>query len=139
MTFAGFFRELWGYEPFPWQEALAEKALNGEWPESIGMPTAAGKTALIDIAVFALAKRAPGSARRIFFVVDRRVIVDEAADRAAKLACKLRHAKTGSNLFELAQSLRELGGEEPLMTATLRGGIPREDWTVSPVQPSVIC
>jgi len=140
MTFADFFRAVWKKDPFPWQETLAGKALKGEWPTSIGLPTAAGKTALIDIAVFALANRAPQSARRIFFVVDRRVIVDEAAERAGALAWTLCNAKPDSELFDLAQSLRELGGLEPLTTATLRGGIPRENgWADSPLQPVVIC
>jgi CRISPR-associated endonuclease/helicase Cas3 len=140
MTFSEFFKAIWNYEPFPWQELLAEKALQGEWPRSIGLPTAAGKTALLDIAVYALAKRAPKAARRIFFVVDRRVIVDEAAERAGKLAKKLRDAPAGSELGILARSLKDLGGDEPLMTAVLRGGIPRDDsWKDSPLQPTVVC
>src|ERR1035441_4640115 len=110
MTFSEFFKAVWNYEPFPWQKLLAEKALQGEWPRSIGLPTAAGKTALIDIAVFALAKRAPNAARRIFFVVDRRVIVDEAAERAERLAQKLREAAAGTDLGFIAEELRRLGG-----------------------------
>src|ERR1019366_2668603 len=106
MTFSEFFKAVWNYKPFPWQESLAEKALQGEWPRSIGLPTAAGKTALIDIAVYALAKRAPKAARRIFFVVDRRVIVDEAAERADTLAKRLRDASPGSEIGALAESLK---------------------------------
>src|ERR1039457_3265138 len=140
MTFSEFFKAVWNYEPFPWQELLGQKALQGEWPRSIGLPTAAGKTALIDIAVYALAKRAPRAARRIFFVVDRRVIVDEAAERAVKLADCLENASPDSELGKLAQSLRGLGGSRPLETAVLRGGIPRDDsWADSPKQPVVIC
>lgn len=141
MTFARFFQAAWGCHPFPWQERLAELALQGTWPASIGLPTAAGKTALIDIAVFALAKRAPSAARRIFFVVDRRVIVDEAAERAERLAGKLRQAAAGTNLGLVAKELREIGGNpDPLTTAILRGGVMRDDsWTDSPLQPAVIC
>jgi CRISPR-associated endonuclease/helicase Cas3 len=141
MTFAQFFKAIWGDEPFPWQERLSELVLQGNWPASIGLPTAAGKTALIDIAVFALATGAPHAARRIFFVVDRRVIVDEAAERAAKLAKKLREAPTGSDLGFIAEALRGLGGNpDPLATAILRGGVARDDsWTDSPLQPVVIC
>ncbi len=108
MTFAEFFHAVWNYEPFPWQEEYAAEALKGNW-RPIGMPTAAGKTALIDIAVYALAKGAPGAARRIFFVVDRRVIVDEAAERAASLAERLCEASPHSELGKLAQSLKDLG------------------------------
>jgi CRISPR-associated endonuclease/helicase Cas3 len=145
MTFAAFFQAVWGEDksPFPWQERLAELALAGKWPASIGLPTAAGKTALIDIAVYALAMRAPGSARRIFFVVDRRIIVDEAAKRAADLADKLRNADPESDLGKLAGSLRKIGDgidAIPLATAMLRGGIARDNsWTKSPRQPLVVC
>jgi CRISPR-associated endonuclease/helicase Cas3 len=141
MTFAEFFRALWDREPFPWQARLAEKVATGEWPASIGLPTAAGKTALIDIAVWALTEGAPQAARRIFFVVDRRVIVDEAAERAQKIADRLAEAERGSHLYPLAQRLRELGtGDLPLAVATLRGGIRRDDsWTDSPLQPLVVC
>lgn len=52
-----------------------------DWPRVIGLPTASGKNAIIDIAVFALAVRAPEACRRIGFVVDRRVAVDEASER----------------------------------------------------------
>lgn len=140
MTFSEFFEAAWRKEPFPWQKRLAERALRGEWP-SIGLPTAAGKTAVIDIAVYALAMGAPRAARRIFFVVDRRVIVDEAAERAAKLAEMLSKAELGSPLGQIAQALRKLGGgPNPLETAVLRGGIPRDgSWMKSPIQPLVVC
>ena len=139
MTFAEFYYAVRGRKPFPWQERLATEALAGKWPP-IGMPTAAGKTALIDIAVYALAKRAPNAARRIFFVVDRRVIVDEAAEGAVKLAECLDKAAPDSELGKLSQSLRDLGGSRPLETAVLRGGIPRDNsWADSPLQPVVIC
>jgi CRISPR-associated endonuclease/helicase Cas3 len=139
MTFAEFYYAVRGRKPFPWQERLATQALAGKWPP-IGMPTAAGKTAVIDIAVYALAMGAPNAARRIFFVVDRRVIVDEAAEDAVKLAECLDKAPADSELGKLAQSLRDLGGSRPLETAVLRGGIPRDNsWADSPLQPVVIC
>jgi CRISPR-associated endonuclease/helicase Cas3 len=139
MTFGEFFYAVRKQHPFPWQEEYAAEALNGHW-HHVGVPTAAGKTALIDIAVYALAKRAPGAARRIFFVVDRRVIVDEAAEHAVELAHCLRKASPDSELGKLAQSLKDLGGNSPLKTAILRGGIPRDNsWADSPLQPVVIC
>src|SRR4051794_7551598 len=97
MTFADFYYAVRGRNPFPWQERVAAEALAGKWLP-IGMPTAAGKTALIDIAVYALAKRAPNAARRIFFVVDRRLVVDEAAEGAVELADRLERASPDSEL-----------------------------------------
>jgi CRISPR-associated endonuclease/helicase Cas3 len=141
MTFREFFEAVWDKIPFPWQEELAKRVLDGHWPQSIGLPTAAGKTAVLDIAVYALAMGAPYAARRIFFVVDRRVVVDEAAERADCLRKALEKAAPESDLGKLTQRLREIGlSSAPLVTATLRGGIPRESWwTDSPIQPAIVC
>ncbi len=174
--FTDFFSELWGGQakPFAWQSALVERVLRashepaatsaadtsvggrfpGSWPESIALPTGAGKTACMDIAVFALAAQAtrhgPGHAvtapRRIFFVVDRRIIVDEAHDRARRLAKKLEAAESGI-LKMVADRLRhlasggtvELGSGRPLAVHSLRGGMYRsEAWARNPLQPAIV-
>ncbi len=146
--FPEFFVALYGYPPFPWQERLADHVCTGNWPECIALPTASGKTACIDIAVFALAcqaDRSPGertAPRRIFFVVDRRVIVDEAYERAGALAKKLAQAKEGI-LRDVADALRGIAGSAadaaPLDAYQLRGGIYRdESWVRSPLQPTVV-
>jgi len=119
-----------------------------DWPQAITLPTAAGKTACIDIAIFALAAQAsrreqgkPMTApRRIFFVVDRRVIVDEAFTRANCLAMRLALAQDGI-LRTVADRLRRLaGGDKLLACFQLRGGIYRSDaWARSPIQPTVVC
>ena len=95
-----------GKAAFPWQTRVAAKACEGNWPDAIALPTSAGKTACIDIAIFALAcgiKRVP---RRIFFVVDRRIVVDQAFNHAQALAEKLHEARDGI-LHEVAQALRQ--------------------------------
>jgi CRISPR-associated endonuclease/helicase Cas3 len=143
--FPEFFQTLWGYPPFAWQRDLARRVLeNAEqpWPEAIVLPTAAGKTACLDIAVYALAARTekrPGMPRRIFFIVDRRIIVDEAFERARRMARKLREADNGI-VREVADRLRHLaGGDIPLMCFQLRGGMYRSDaWARSPRQPAII-
>ena len=139
--FAGFFEAANGVSPFPWQSRLAGQVLEGSWPDVLALPTAAGKTACLDIAVFALACCADGirPPRRIFFVVDRRVIVDEAFERARRLADRLRRADSGI-LKSVADRLRQLaGGDDPLICFQLRGGIYRDDaWARSPIQPTII-
>ncbi len=104
--FSEFFLNLWGYPPFAWQREMARRVLENSdqpWPEAIALPTAAGKTACLDIAVYTLAAQAINNdgvwtsraPRRIFFVVDRRVIVDEAFERARRIARKLQAAGNG--------------------------------------------
>lgn len=148
--FSEFFEALWGKPPFAWQRALAARALDrteAPWPEAIALPTASGKTACLDVAVFALAARArerngawiSDAPRRFFFVVDRRVIVDEAFERSRNAAKMLREATDGV-LFDVAERLRGLaGGDVPLMCFQLRGGMYRSDaWARSPLQPAIV-
>ena len=58
--FTDYFQALWNKPPFAWQRALAERVLTSTspWPEAIALPTASGKTACLDIGVFALAAQA---------------------------------------------------------------------------------
>jgi CRISPR-associated endonuclease/helicase Cas3 len=112
-AFSTFFHAFWGYGPFPWQRMLAEQLAEGEWPKALELPTAAGKTACIDIAIYALAAQADKpvwertAPRRVWFVVDRRIVVDEAFERAREIAEKLREAKDGP-LKDMADRLREI-------------------------------
>jgi CRISPR-associated endonuclease/helicase Cas3 len=136
--FEAFFRELHGVRPFPWQQRLAELVCESSWPRHLDLPTASGKTACLDVAVFAMAALRRGP-RRVFFVVDRRVVVDAAFDRMNAIRSKLREA-SGGVLKEVAGRLREMGqGAEPLDVYQLRGGIYRDDsWVRSPLQPALI-
>ena len=147
--FVAFFREVHGPKknPFPWQAELAKQVCVSGWPEQLDLPTAAGKTAVLDIAVFSLAAQSGDADRRaplrIFFVIDRRVVVDQAAQHAEKLARSLRAAlDTPAQcpvLHAAASSLMEFGGYAPLHVAVLRGGIYREPaWYYAPNQP-LIC
>ena len=144
--FPTFFREVHGHEPFPWQKRLLEHvATNGGWPSVLDLPTGSGKTAAIDIAVFHLALEADrGATRRapvrIAFVVDRRLVVDDAFTRAKKLQEALA-APCGAVTKRVADALKTLSGDgPPLIARRLRGGIPREDdWARTPSQPTVLC
>lgn len=148
--FDAFFEGVHGHAPFPWQRRLLRTvATEGRWPSVLDLPTGSGKTAAIDIAVFHLAldaesadaRRAPV---RIVFVVDRRLVVDDAYARARRIEDALRNPKwtVGEHV---AKRLRSLGCEgardaAPLLARRLRGGIPREsDWARTPTQPTVLC
>lgn len=144
--FPAFFHALWGHEPFPWQAALAARVCRGEgWPQGLPLPTGAGKTAALDIAVFHLALEATrGAGRsapcRVAFVVDRRLVVDGTHDRACRMASALERAESGI-LLDVAARLRHLAGPgaPPLEVVRLRGGVPKEpDWARSPCQPTIL-
>lgn len=142
VPFAEFFAAVWGRPPFAWQERLAGQVAAEGWPETIDLPTGVGKTAAIDVAVWHLATAARShAARRILFVVDRRVVVDAAFARAEAIAAALRDAPAGSPLEPISTRLRQMTGirsAEPLRVARLRGGVPREpDWAGLPTQPLV--
>lgn len=145
--FKTFFEEVHGLTPFPWQQRLIERvARHGEWPATLNLPTGAGKTAAIDVAIFHLALEVDhGSERhapvRIAFVVDRRLVVDDAYARAHKLAASLLNPPEGSVTAKVAEALKSLSLDgPPLIARRLRGGIPREDdWARTPSQPTVLC
>jgi CRISPR-associated endonuclease/helicase Cas3 len=144
LDFAEFFRGVHGLPPLPWQNRLARQLAEGqEWPDLIDLPTASGKTACIDIALFHLASCAQQgepwkAARRIVFVVDRRIIVDAAADRAERIRAALANSKSQA-VRSVADCLKGLGGEEALRCMKLRGGMAREpSVSLNPVQPMII-
>lgn len=146
--FSEYFREMHGNSPFPWQNQLARYLVEKQhWPRVLDLPTGFGKTAALDLAVFHLAlevdrgrdRRTPV---RIAFIVDRRLVVDDAFARAQKIEFALRTAQQSTVIWKVAERLRLLAGndEAPLLARRLRGGIPREDdWARTPVQPTILC
>jgi len=109
--FTGWYAEKHGYPPFPWQTRLAEQVAAGTPPATITVPTGSGKTAIIAVWQWAWESgvKAP---TRLFYVVDRRLIVDSVTDYAERLGCKV---------------------------IKMRGGITIDDsWLMAPDQPTVI-
>lgn len=151
--FAVFFRAIHDREPFPWQQALVDHlAEHDDWPGGgvLDLPTGSGKTAALDAAVFHLALRFESPTRaalRIALVVDRRLVVDDAYERAEKIACLLENPVKAANahrpvVSEVACRLQSLAGdgEPPLVARRLRGGAPLEpDWARTPTQPTILC
>jgi len=142
-----------GPEPFPWQMRLLRDWVGGPrgWPPVLNLPTGSGKTVTLDIAVFHLAmdtyigeyRRGPA---RIAFVVDRRLIVDDAYNRAKKIEAVLARAARDASAPEVVRKVTTRLGrlaerpERPLLARRLRSGMPRQDdWTRTPTQPTILC
>ncbi len=145
--FRRFFLDVHGVEPFEWQLELARKVIEGEgWPSAIQVPTGFGKTATIDIAVVALALQADlepyqrTAPTRTFLIVDRRLLVDQAFERAKRIAAALESPQQSAAVKEVANGLRKIaGGGRALEVVRMRGGISWSwRWVTSPVQPAVI-
>jgi CRISPR-associated endonuclease/helicase Cas3 len=149
--FAAFYRAVHGRDPFPWQQRLAEVVSGSGWPADIGVPTGLGKTASIDVAVWSLAGqgRLPAEQRtlprRIWYVVDRRLLVDAASAHAQRLADLLGDPPPGP-IAEVAAGLQAMcatRGDRPLHVWRLRGGATPGAWpggrAPDPAQPAVIC
>lgn len=155
MNFSSFFTAVYSVDnehnsmtPFPWQCRLAKEVQQRGWPSILDLPTASGKTCVIDIAVFHLIQQLADirsghlaertSPLRIFFVVDRRIVVDGAFRHAEHLATKLCGATKGP-LKVAADLLRDhFDVERPLQVSLMRGGMYRDfGWTTSPVQPTI--
>lgn len=152
--FSAFYHALNRREPFPWQARLARQVAETEtWPTEVGVPTGLGKTACLDIAVWWLASQAhrPPSLRsaptRIWWVVNRRLLVDSTTEHANKIAGALSDP-TGSGLVAdaadtvaaVADRLRSLSASSiasPLEVIRLRGGVESRTPT-DPSQPAVI-
>jgi CRISPR-associated endonuclease/helicase Cas3 len=154
--FENYFCELHGHAPYDWQHRLAKQVIAGRWPGAIDLPTGSGKTSCLDLAVFALAcqselanadRTAP---RRIFFCVNRRVIVDEASRRGERIARAIWQAEGEGGdekptLRRVAHALRSISSHAdpmrpPLDVLELRGGIYRDNrWARSATQATIIC
>lgn len=132
MHFAEFYQALYGYPPFPWQHKLAEQLASGRPPQAIAAPTASGKTGVIDAWTWALAYHADRVSRRLWYVVQRRILVDDAYARAERIAGRLPEP--------VKAALRKLSASsEPLSVLRLRGGVFEDLAALDPSTPMVIC
>ncbi len=155
-SFPDFYRAINGRDPFPWQTRLADLVAKEErWRSEIGVPTGLGKTACLDIAVWWLASQAarPPCLRtaptRIWWVVNRRLLVDSTADHARRMADMLRDPAaaeiddTDRQIVErIGDRLRSLWVDvkaAPLDVISLRGGIASRSPTDAARPTIVLC
>jgi CRISPR-associated endonuclease/helicase Cas3 len=148
--FSAFYRHVHDRDPFPWQDDLVARVLaDGCWPDLVDVPTGLGKTSMLDIAVFVAAATAadPGAGRvgrrRCFFVVDRRIVVDEAFEHAATLADAIGQAEGHDGVAgQVAAGLRAYAPEATgalLPVTRMRGGTTWDAaWLDRPDRPGIV-
>ncbi len=138
--FDRYFRTVHGHDPYPWQSRLTRQVLaDGNWPSVIDLPTGTGKTSVLDTAIFSLAARPDVFPRRVVFVIDRRIVVDQVYERAEKIARAISRADQGV-LADLRERLDGLSSVSAVLgVSALRGGIPLDgEWFRRPEQPWVM-
>jgi CRISPR-associated endonuclease/helicase Cas3 len=144
IDFEKLFQLLTGYDPFPWQVALFERFRAGEFPRSASLPTGLGKTSLIVLWLLAcyaaLRDDRRDFPRRLYFVINRRTVVDEATSFATQVLTKIQAASTPElaeikNIFRGAAAFNE---ENCIGLSSLRGEFAdNEEWRVDPSRPAV--
>lgn len=136
-----------GHEPFLWQLDLVAQLINGDVPDRIDVPTGFGKTSVVLAWAYALAATANSPdplPRRLFFVVDRRLVVDAAHETATKLRDTLDAATPSERpvAAAVADRLHCLHGDPTLQALTpvrMRGGTTWEArWLARPDQAALV-
>ena len=150
ITFRQAFAALTGHTPMPWQTRVYECLLNGGELSEVSIPTGLGKTSVMAIWLIALSQQAAESSvtlpRRLFYVVNRRTVVDQATSEVNGIRERLlwpgdresaSHSKT---LVAISRSLARLSRDGfPLAISTLRGELAdNEEWKINPAGAAVI-
>lgn len=143
--FASTFEALTNNKPYPWQEELFHRLLTGPPPPDINLPTGAGKTSIIPIWLIALGYQAAAGAialpRRQVWVVNRRVVVDQATDDAINLRHRLNEESDSPEVSWLRKQFEPLriSGDDVLAISTLRGELEdNREWSRDPAKPAII-
>lgn len=132
-------------DPYPWQRKLFLQFIKGYWPQVVNLPTGAGKTTVLHIWLLALAwsilTKTPGVPRRLAWVVNRRVVVDQVTDEVEALLAEggglsrcpvVRELLAGASLSGQLQP-------QPIAVSTLRGQLADNgDWSRDPSTPAVM-
>lgn len=133
MGFAKEFETITGHAPYPWQQRMFDMIVKGNIPDTMVIPTGLGKTSIMHIWLLALKHTRTHQhgyvPTRLVYIVDRRVIVDQASSEADKLRKKI----------ESDDDCKSKIGR--LNISKLRGGGGLEDnrnWMKEPHMPAII-
>ena len=154
IDFKSCFNKLTGNQPFHWQEELFKRFVGGTIPSECDVPTGLGKTSVIAIWLLALGEsiitqqsrqKIP---RRLVYVVDRRIIVDQSTDEAQRAIGVLEEvgskdtSHSDNPLDPITKAFREAAfvKDGPLVAlSTLRGQLAEDrEWCLDPSRPAII-
>jgi CRISPR-associated endonuclease/helicase Cas3 len=128
--------------PYPWQKKLFLNFIGPLWPEVVDLPTGAGKTTVLYIWLLALAwsirAKTFGVPRRLAWIVNRRVVVDQVTTELEKLLEVIKEG--GAEVLELRGLLASYSlTNSALGVSTLRGQFADNgDWSRDPSTPAVV-
>jgi CRISPR-associated endonuclease/helicase Cas3 len=129
------FRDVTGYDPYPWQGRLYQSLLTGAAPTALDIPTGIGKTTAVLLYLLALAAGAT-LPRRLVYVVDRRAVVDQTADQIRRW---MERIAAVAPLAGRLDALAAFPAPAPVALGVLRGGLADDgDWRIDPARPAVI-
>ena len=129
------FHAVTGEDPYPWQRRLYGRLLKGEVPEVLDLPTGLGKTTSVLIALLARLVN-PELPRRVVHIVDRRALVDQAAEA---VRAWIERIGTVPELACAFERLAAFPGTRPVGLGVLRGGLADDgEWRIDPARPAVV-
>ncbi|WP_150048620.1 type I-G CRISPR-associated helicase/endonuclease Cas3g [Methylomonas rhizoryzae] len=129
--FEAFFQEITGFPMLRWQRRLFQQLCENRLPDTLDLPTGLGKTTVMVLWLLARAEN-PSLPKRLVYVVDRRVVVDQATQVAEEL-------KTNLQEMPELKSMLGLSEQESLPVSTLRGQYAdNRQWLADPTKPAII-
>ncbi len=140
--FDHYFSKLTGKESaFHWQRALFEQLIGARYPQRIDLPTGTGKTTVMAVWLLAVSYLAKSGGaqipRRLVWVVNRRVVVDQATDVAAGIATVLDQLPESDELRVAIAGMSASG--RLLAVSTLRGErADNGDWKEDPSRIAIV-
>ena len=135
-----------GYTPMKWMRRMFLRLIGGQPGSLVDLPTGAGKTDLIVIWLIALAWYAHHRGttnpvpRRLVWVVNRRVLVQQVFDLAENLDKALKaHSGPAAELAGHLRSLCKQGSKAVFNVVQLRGQrLDDREWSLNPTMPQLI-